>query len=100
MTKCKTRTEWLDLLHKCQNGDASCMFVLREIERELDVLANLRDEAVDNNRRLVKEQRELERENALLKRVAQLARDAVEAGAVDECYLSLLRDAVSALPNA
>ena len=49
MTKCKTRAEWLDLLHKCQNGDATCMFVLGEIERELDVLANLRDEAVDNN---------------------------------------------------
>ena len=34
MTKCKTRTEWLDLLNKCQNGDATCMFVLGEIERE------------------------------------------------------------------
>jgi hypothetical protein len=34
-----------------------------------------------------------------LQKVAELARDAVEAGAVDECYLSLLRDAVSALPN-
>jgi len=44
--------------------------------------------------------RELERENAQMKRVVGLARDAVESGAVDECYLSLLRDAVSALPNA
>ena len=34
-----------------------------------------------------------------LQRVADLARDAVESGAVDECYLSLLRDAVSALAN-
>jgi hypothetical protein len=49
MAKCKTRTEWLDLLHKCQNGDSTCMFLLGEIERELDVLANLRDESVGNN---------------------------------------------------
>ena len=34
-----------------------------------------------------------------LLRVAQLANDAVEAGAVDECYLSLLRNAIAALPN-
>ena len=34
-----------------------------------------------------------------LLRVAQLASDAVDAGAIDECYLSLLRDAISALPN-
>ena len=32
-------------------------------------------------------------------RVVQLASDAVEAGAIDECYLSLLRDAIAALPN-
>ena len=44
--------------------------------------------------------RGLEIENARMKRVVSLARDAVESGAVDECYLSLLRDAVSALPNA
>ena len=34
-----------------------------------------------------------------LLRVTLLARDAVEAGAIDECYLSLLRDAIAALPN-
>ena len=34
-----------------------------------------------------------------LLRVAQLASDAVDAGAMDECYLSLLRDAIAALPN-
>ena len=34
-----------------------------------------------------------------LLRVAELARDAVDAGAIDECYLSLLRDALAALPN-
>lgn len=33
-------------------------------------------------------------ENARLRRIESLARDAVEAGAVDECYLSLLRDAL------
>ena len=44
--------------------------------------------------------RDLERENNRLHRVAKLARDAVEAGAIDECYLSLLRDALDALPNA
>ena len=34
-----------------------------------------------------------------LLRVTLLARDAVEAGAIDECYLSLLRDAIAALLN-
>lgn len=34
-----------------------------------------------------------------LRRVEQLARDAVEAGAIDECYLSLLRDAIGESHN-
>ena len=42
----------------------------------------------------------LERENAKLLRVADLARDAVESGSVEECYLSLLRDVLAELPNA
>jgi hypothetical protein len=47
MTKCKTRTEWFDLLHKCQNGDATCMFVLGEIERENALLQDALREALD-----------------------------------------------------
>ena len=43
---------------------------------------------------------ELELENAALRKVADLASDAVESGAIDECYLSLLCDAISCLPNA
>lgn len=30
----RTRAEWLDLLHRCQDGEASCMFVLKEFEKE------------------------------------------------------------------
>jgi hypothetical protein len=30
----KTPSEWLDLLHKSQDGFASCMFVYREILKE------------------------------------------------------------------
>ena len=30
------RAEWLDLLHKCQNGDATCLFVLKEMEAEME----------------------------------------------------------------
>lgn len=30
------RAEWLDLLHKCQNGEASCLFVLKEMEAEME----------------------------------------------------------------
>ena len=45
----------------------------RELERELNTLANLRDEAVDNNRVLVKKLCELERENKTLH--AQVALD-------------------------
>jgi len=28
------RADWLDLLHECQNGDVTCLFVLKEMERE------------------------------------------------------------------
>lgn len=38
-------------------------------------------------------------ENARLQRVADLARDAVESGAVLECYLSLLNEALASLPK-
>jgi hypothetical protein len=41
----------------------------------------------------------LERENELLTRVVDLARDAVESGAVEECYLSLMRDAIDQLSS-
>lgn len=34
----RTRTEWLDLLHRCQDGHASCAFVASAIEDELSVL--------------------------------------------------------------
>ncbi len=34
MTTSRSRAEWLDLFHKCQDGDASCMYVLKEMERE------------------------------------------------------------------
>ena len=30
------RAEWLELLHKCQNGEATCLFVLKEMEAEMD----------------------------------------------------------------
>jgi hypothetical protein len=30
------RAEWLALLHKCQNGEASCLYVLKEFEAESD----------------------------------------------------------------
>ena len=30
----KTRREWLSLLQRCQNGEATCLYVLHEIERE------------------------------------------------------------------
>jgi hypothetical protein len=33
----RSRSEWLELLHKLQNGDATCMFVLKEIEKELNI---------------------------------------------------------------
>jgi len=42
----------------------------------------------------------LREREAKVGRVLDLVRDAVEAGAIGECYLSLLRDAMSALPNA
>jgi hypothetical protein len=34
----RSRSEWLDLLHRLQNGDATCMFVLNEIEKELEMV--------------------------------------------------------------
>jgi hypothetical protein len=34
----RSRSEWLDLLHRLQNGDATCMFVLNEIGKELDMV--------------------------------------------------------------
>jgi len=40
------RAEWLDLLHKCQNGEATCLFVLKEMESEIErENANLREAA-------------------------------------------------------
>lgn len=30
------RAEWLDLLHKCQNGEATCLYVLKEMEAEIE----------------------------------------------------------------
>jgi hypothetical protein len=30
----KTPSEWLELLHRCQDGYATCMFVYNEIENE------------------------------------------------------------------
>lgn len=30
------RSEWLDLLHRCQNGEITCIFVLKEIEAEIE----------------------------------------------------------------
>ena len=32
----RSRSEWLNLLHRLQNGDATCMFVLNEIEKEIN----------------------------------------------------------------
>jgi hypothetical protein len=32
-----TRAELLDLLHRCQNGEASCMFTLKKIEEFVDL---------------------------------------------------------------
>jgi hypothetical protein len=63
MTKCKTRTEWLDLLHKCQNGDATCMFVLGEIERENARLQMELDASCN-----AEEMRQVRAENARLRR--------------------------------
>ena len=50
-------------------------------------------------RELERELAEAKAENARLRRVADLARDAVESGAIDEIYLSLLRDELAALPK-
>jgi hypothetical protein len=33
----RSRSEWLELLHRLQNGDATCIFVLKEIEKELSI---------------------------------------------------------------
>ena len=41
----RTRSEWLDLLHRCQDGEASCLYVLKAIEAE-------RDEDVEEIKRL------------------------------------------------
>lgn len=30
----KTPSDWLDLLHRCQNGEATCMFVYQAMEEE------------------------------------------------------------------
>ncbi len=30
------RSEWLELLMRCQNGDCTCMFAMEKIEHELD----------------------------------------------------------------
>ena len=39
-----TRSEWLELLHRCQDGYASCLFVLEKIEHELEVKHIRRDQ--------------------------------------------------------
>jgi len=31
-----TRSGWLDLLHRCQDGNATCLYVLEKIEYELE----------------------------------------------------------------
>lgn len=36
--KSKSRLEWLELLQRCQNGEATCLFVLNAIEAEQNVL--------------------------------------------------------------
>ncbi len=38
MSTPRTRAEWLDLLQRCQNGYATCLFVLRAIEEEQEAL--------------------------------------------------------------
>ena len=32
------RDEMLDLLHRCQNGEATCMFTLKKIEEHVDAV--------------------------------------------------------------
>lgn len=38
MSTPRSRAEWLDLLHRCQDGYASCAFVASAIEDEMDNL--------------------------------------------------------------
>lgn len=39
------RSEWLDLLMRCQNGDCTCLFAMEKIEHELDKAAQSSPEA-------------------------------------------------------
>ena len=41
MDKRLTFAEWVDLLHRCQDGHASCMYVAKKIEHELEVASRL-----------------------------------------------------------
>lgn len=102
-------TETYDkILEKSNDAREKLVSVYSELEREnarlqmeLDASCNAEElrQYRHANQFLITNQGAYERENARMKRVVGLARDAVESGAVDECYLSLLRDAVSALPN-
>lgn len=42
----KTRPEWLELLQRCQNGEATCLFVLNEIEKAQESALAARDALV------------------------------------------------------
>lgn len=44
LAKPLSRAEWLDLLHRCQDGEASCMYVLKKIEADIDSAAVTRKE--------------------------------------------------------
>lgn len=43
MRESRGRAEWLNLLMRCQNGEATCLYVLNEIEAEHVPLACLMD---------------------------------------------------------
>lgn len=70
-----------DFARELQRENARLLVETARLQMELDASCN------------AEELRQVRAENALLRRVAQLAADAVESGAIDECYLSLLRDA-------
>ncbi len=38
LAKPLTRSQWLDLLMRCQSGEATCLYVLEKIEAESDVI--------------------------------------------------------------
>ncbi len=67
-----------------ESGPVIPLEFARDLERELDSETKYHERV-----------RVIEAENARLRRIAELASDAVEAGAIDECYLLLLRDAIN-----